>query len=657
MRSAVRRSPAAVALLGLIAPFAMHAQQRPDTTALSPVVVTATKGPVPAGASTAATTVIRAEELRAKGITTVADALRSVPGVMVNQAGGLGSQTSLFLRGGNSNFAKVLVDGVPVNTPGGALDLSTLSVDNIDRIEVVRGPTSVLYGSDAMTGVVQIFTRRGGPSSLDVRSGTKDRAGDATLELARSGAVSPSGIRAHGSLGGGYHRTDGFLPFNNEYHALNASAVVGAEGPRGEATLAATYGDSRFHYPTTGSGEPTDSNAYTGALRHTVSLGADWHFSPSVGARMQLGRSATRSLSDNQPDNAGDTQGFYSHSTSDASRRAADVQLFASVARAGGLTAGVAAENQRVNSVGDFRFGTFPPTESRFDKSRTNRAVYVQLTGGRKVLSFDAGARRERFGAGNGVTTGRLGLATELLPGSIIRASLGTGFKEPALDELYQTSFSVGNRDLLPERNRSREIGAETRLAGGWLTLGATAFGQRFENLVQYQYSGPGVTDFYNIVAARARGWELEARLAELRGVTIHGSYTFLRTEVTEPGDGGFGTLERGKPLVRRPRRSASLDAGWRHDRYTVNTIVSRIGARDDFDFGLATPARVRLEPYTRVDLAGQVGLLGASRDTARESGLALTLRVDNASNARYQNVAGYRTPGRILFVGLRAVR
>jgi len=656
MRSAVERSSLVVVLLGLAAPSALRAQQRPDTTALSPVVVTATKGPVPAGASTAATTVIRADELRARGITTVADALRNVPGVGVNQTSGLGSQTSLFLRGGNSNFTKVLVDGVPVNTPGGALDLSTLSVDNVDRIEVVRGPASVLYGSDAMTGVVQIFTRQGGRSSLDIRAGTKHRAGDATLELGRNGAVSSSRVRAHGSLGVGYHRTNGFLPFNNAYHALNASALVGAEGSHGQATVAATYGDSRFHYPTTGSGEPTDSNAYTGALRSTVSVGADWRFSPSSGARVQLGRSATRSLSDNQPDNAADNQSFYSHSTSDATRQASDVQLFASVARAARLTAGASGETQRVNSVGTSTFGTSPPSQSRFDKSRTNRALYVQLSGGRRFLSVDAGARRERFGSGDGVTTGRLGLATELVPGSIIRASLGTGFKEPALDELFKTSFSEGNPELLPERNRSREIGAETRLAGGWLTLGATAFGQRFENLVQYQYHGPLVADFYNIVAARARGLELEARLAELRSVTMHASYTFLRTEITEPGDGGFGTLEPGKPLLRRPRRSATLDAGWHRDRYTANAIVSRIGSRDDFNYALTTPARVRLEPYTRVDLAGAWDVLGAACDSARASRLSMTIRVDNATNAHYENVAGYRTPGRILFLGFRAV-
>jgi vitamin B12 transporter len=655
MHSTGRRFVFVAALLTL--PLALPAQQRRDTTALSPVVVTATKVPVVSGASTAATTVIRAEDLKARGISTLADALREVPGAMVNSTSGLGSQTSLFLRGGNSNFTKVLVDGVPVNAPGGALDLSTLSVDNIDRIEVVRGPASVQYGSDAMTGVVQIFTRRSGRSVLDVRAANKNRAGDATLELARTSGVSPSGVRVTGSAGGGYHRTDGFLPFNNEYHALNASALVGVEAQNGAVTLATTYADSRFHYPTTGSGMPTDSNAYTGARRGTLSVGGNWRIARRLGARVQLGTSATRSLSDNQPDNAADTLGFYSHSKSDARRDAADAQLYAQAPFGGSLTAGVAGEVQRIKVAGRSTFGRFPLPDSRFDEARTNRAAYVQFGTAARPLSFDLGLRREHFGSGRGVTTGRAGVASEVIPRSIVRASLGTGFKEPALDELHPTSFSEGNPDLQPERNRSREIGAETRLPGEWLTLGATAFGQRFENLVQYQFRGPGVADFYNIVAARSRGWEFEARLAELQHLVLRGTYTLLRTEVTEPGDGGFGTLARGKPLVRRPHRAGSIDASWRKTRYGASAIISRIGARDDIDFSPGPATRVRLDPYTRVDLAGQLSLGGTTRDSTRVLGLALTIRVDNATNARYQNVAGYGTPGRILFLGLRADR
>ena len=116
---------------------------------------------VPADRTPSSVTVVTGDQLRSEGITTVADALRTVPGLSIVQTGSFGGATSLFIRGGESKYAKILVDGVPINDAGGAFDLSTLSTDNLDRIEIVRGPASVLYGSDAVAGVVQLFTRRG----------------------------------------------------------------------------------------------------------------------------------------------------------------------------------------------------------------------------------------------------------------------------------------------------------------------------------------------------------------------------------------------------------------------------------------------------------------------------------------------------------------
>src|SRR5881628_2604501 len=152
------------ATLSVLRPSSLSAQGQ-DTITLKPVVVTATRVPAPRDAVPAAVTVLTGDALRARGIRTVADALRLVPGAAVMQTGSFGGQTSLFLRGGESDYVKVLVDGVPQNTPGGAYDFANLTTDNVERIEVVRGPASVLYGSDAMTGVVQIFTRDGrGPA-------------------------------------------------------------------------------------------------------------------------------------------------------------------------------------------------------------------------------------------------------------------------------------------------------------------------------------------------------------------------------------------------------------------------------------------------------------------------------------------------------------
>jgi vitamin B12 transporter len=137
----------------LLAPVLLPAQQA-DTMRLPDLVVTATRTEWGADKIPAATTVLHGDDLRARGVRFVGEALREVPGMMLVQTGSYGAVTSAFMRGGESDYVKVLVDGIPLNTPGGALNLADLSLDDIDRIEVVRGPASVLYGADAMSGVV-----------------------------------------------------------------------------------------------------------------------------------------------------------------------------------------------------------------------------------------------------------------------------------------------------------------------------------------------------------------------------------------------------------------------------------------------------------------------------------------------------------------------
>ncbi len=638
----------------LVSPVStIRGQAKADTVALSPVIVTAERVPTPAKVSTASTTVVTGAELRARGVVTVVDALRTVPGVTVSQTAGPGSQASLFLRGGNSNFAKVLIDGVPVNSPGGALDLATLTTDNIDRIEVLRGPASAQYGSDAMTGVVQIFTRRQPGTNVAASVADRDRQYDLTAGSAASRQVGGA-ARLRASLGGGIHRGNGFLPFNNQFRNATANALVGIAGARGEASLTSSYGDARYNYPTTGSGIPTDSNAYTGSNRVTLGASGSWRVSRIIAARALLSRADTRALSDDRADGPSDTLGFYSRSHGRALRRNADVELIATLPAT--ITAGFggAVEGQRVESRGWSQFQTFAPAVTAFDETRTNRALYAQLSAGRSLLAADASGRRERLDNGRFVNTGRLGVASELFRGTVLRASIGTAFKEPAFDEMFDGPFSIGAHDLRPERTRSREVGAESRVANGRLTFGVTAFDQHFADLVQYRVvdhsADPTTPDYYNVVAARASGWELEARALPVAPLALHGSYSFLHTEVTNEGNGGFGAVANGKPLLRRPRRSAAMDAILTTRRATVSATVDRVGARDDYDYGFPG-GRVRLAPYTLLGAAAEIPVVVAN---ARRWGVALTARGENLTDRAYENVYGFRTPGRMVFVGVR---
>ncbi|MGH7710045.1 MAG: TonB-dependent receptor, partial [Gemmatimonadaceae bacterium] len=236
----------AIAALAIATPITLVAQQR-DSTRLPRVVITATRLDSRIGSDIASVTVLDGDTLRARGIRDVAEALREIPGAAIMRSGSYGALTSLFMRGGESDYVRVLIDGVPMNDPGGSIDLGKYTLDNIDRIEVVRGPASVLYGSDAVAGVIQIFTRQHAARLAvegSVSGGTyAARAGDFSLGATTS-TVSVTMAAAR-------RMTDGILDFNNDYEndALSGRvALTPGGGFRG--AISARQHTDEFHYPT-----------------------------------------------------------------------------------------------------------------------------------------------------------------------------------------------------------------------------------------------------------------------------------------------------------------------------------------------------------------------------------------------------------------------
>jgi vitamin B12 transporter len=219
-----RLAPSMLALAAI--PLAAQ-EPSPDTARVAPIVVSATRVPLSQSALPVAVMVITGEQLRLRGVTTVADALNDVTSAYVAQSGSQGATTSLFLRGGESKYVKVLIDGVPANDPGGAFDFASLTTDNVERIEIVRGPASVIYGADAVTGVVHVITRRGvGPQRVeaDVRVGTGSRPQGGGM----FGSESVQNWDAMGSLSGALssgsysmslarHYSTGLYQLNNRY--------------------------------------------------------------------------------------------------------------------------------------------------------------------------------------------------------------------------------------------------------------------------------------------------------------------------------------------------------------------------------------------------------------------------------------------------------
>src|SRR6266516_4758579 len=610
---------ALLCLLGVV-PAALAAQQPTDTVTLNPVIVTATRIPTAASAVPAAVTVITSARLREQGIHTVFEALADVPGAAVFQTGSFGGQTSLFLRGGQSKYVKVLVDGVPVNQPGGAFDFANLTTDNVERIEVLRGPASVLYGSDAVTGVVQIFTRRGSDNA---------RA-DATVRGGTYGTL----IWDAEASGGGQQASYSFAVSR---HTSNGR-----------------YADNTYHFPTNGAGQAVDPYQFNYGSGPTIALDVGHYFTPRLEARLLLAASEADGGVVSPPDSANDSTLF--HNLDNLRRASADLR--ANLYLPGGtvLTGGAAVEQQRDRSFNlcQSPFGdcTTPP----IDTSRWNGALYAQVVSeiaGR--VSLTTGVRledNERFGT---YATYRAGAAYRLPGGTRLRATAGNGFREPAFSENYSTGYSVGNPNLKPEHSRSWEVGVEQSVGGGRASASATFFDQRFIDMIDYNPNAPlGASNYANVAGATASGVEVGIRARPAGAVSLGASYTYLYTDVTSVGyDSTAGAaLAAGQPLLRRPKHAARLDADYRlPERGTVSLAVTYVGDRIDRVFPPfpAPPRRVALPSYTRVDLAAQLDVL---RPRAGAPGLALMARVENLFDRVYEEVKNFPARRRTLLFG-----
>ena len=659
------KCPLFVALSALVVsvgrPAALSAQEARDTVELTTVVVTATRLAVPRDAVAASVTVIPGAELRAQGVRTVFEALRRVVGAMVIQTGSFGGQTSLFLRGGESDYVKVLIDGVAVNEPGGAFDFADLTTDNVDRIEIVRGPVSVLYGSDAVTGVIQIFTRpraggaeRSSPNvAVGFRAGFFDRAvserGSAVWEWA--GEVAGGTEMAGYALSLSRLSTEGLYDFNNDYRNTVLSGRVRlAPTARTEASVALRYTDNVFHFPTDGGGALVDRNAFHAEEGTTLAMEVGRFLTPRVEARLVLGLHETDGGFTDEPDTTG-SAAFFSR---DKVRRAsAGVRANVHLDRSTVLTAGAEfeRESQRGRSESQGSFGTFLDS---IDVRRRNGAVFAQsLAGVRRALALNAGARledNEQFGAH---VTYRLGAAYRLGGATRVRASAGTGFKEPTFFENYARGFVRGNPDLDPERSRSWEVGVEHTMLGR-LALSLTYFDQEFQDLIEFTFSPapPDTTNYFNVAGATANGVEAGIELAGWSGVVATANYTYLDTRVTDPGfdTGPDAAFAPGKRLLRRPTHAANLSLGLRSaGRGSVSLGVKFVGRRDDLDFSTFPAPRVRLPAYTRVDLAGEYPLF---RGRGLLAGLTVNGRVENLFDRRYEEVKNFPARGRTVFFG-----
>lgn len=626
-----------------------------DTFHLPGIVVTATGQATPRARLPQNITILGGAELRERGVVFLADALAEVPGVQVVRTGSLGGTTSVFMRGGNSNFVKVLLDGVPLNEPGGRFDFGSFTLQNIERIEVVRGPGSVLYGSDAVAGVIQLFTREGEPPGVPAVFSGAVQAGSRGTVMAEAGLRGGSD-RARWSLSLGRTDSDGFYPVNNRFTALVGSGRVElSPDERSTVALALRVQESRYHFPTNSAGEISDLNQYTFDDGVALSLEGSRVLAPGLHGRLLVRTGRAERGFEDAPDTPADTLGFgYAGSRLGTSvRRGADARLrwtAARVAVTGGMDWEV--ERERLQSRTESNFGGGRSVSaSAFSRSRWNVAGYGQVEAdGPGAVRWSAGGRADRNEVFGTFLTGQAGVVVPLPGAGRLRAAVGSAFKAPTFSQQFAaTPFERGNPDLEPETSRNVEGGWDGGFLGNRLVLGAGLFRQDFRNLIEYANRGASLPTYFNESRARSSGGELQARWTFDGGAAFGGEYT--RTNARVVTDDADLLVDGEAPrLLRRPEHQVTgrvrvpLPGAPGSGRGSAGLAVTHVGTREDMDFSSWPAERVTLSAYTTVDLDVQVPVSSA----------LLTFRVENLADRDYTSVVGFPGKGRMAFVGVR---
>jgi outer membrane cobalamin receptor len=617
------------------------------------VVVTAARGEALHSNLGVSTSVLERERIQERAAPSMLPLFQEIPGTATARTGGVGAQGSVFLRGGESRFAAVLIDGIPVNQPGGAFDWGTALPFELERIEVVRGAASSLYGNDALAGVIQLVTHRARDGETPSLRGEAE-AGSFDWQRYQ---VATTGARSAFDWNVGLQRltTDNREP-NSRFEQTGLAASLGFRfGPRTQGRAVVRYDDSTLGTPgPTAYGRPDldasferNDAALSASLRHTAGRAA--HL-------VTLGYARTDQLSLNPIDSGcytpewdgqkapfefcdfPDPDGFQN----DSSRLHAAYQADLSLGSRHLLSAGADADHE-TGALGS-RSGDL------LEPDRTNFGVFAQdrgLLGQRAYLTL--GARVERNDSYGTEAVPRAALAVRLREGedaTTLRTSAGMGIKAPSFFESFGESFfAKGNPDLLPERSRTFDLGIEQRFFGNRLRATLTGFHHDYRDQIAYT-----VIDFetfegtyVNLGHTRARGLEAELDLQPRPWLGLLGQYTYTDSEILESANDFSPVYAVGEPLLRRPRHQGALTARLSFPRWSAGLTIAHVGERADSDFvGLGL---TRNAAHTRLDARVHVRLFGP---------LEAWLVGENLTDAAYQQALGFPALPRSVRGGLR---
>ena len=637
---------ALTALTALAAPAlaVAAADDSPDN-----IIVTATRIPTPSSRIGSSVTVITAEDIENHQFRSATEALQSVPSLSIIRNGGPGKLTSIFSRGTNANHTLVMIDGIEINDPSntdGRIDLSHLYIGDVEKIEVLHGPQSTLYGSDAIGAVIQIFTKKG--SGKTTLSGTLEGGSfDTFNEYAYlSGATQQLSYTFNLQ----HTDTDGVSALSSDFRQPNG--VLDDDGNEG-LTLS-----SRLVYDLTDMLQFDFSGRYTKTdndLDLNVFPVQDDSDSDNTTEQLILGLNTRLSLfegrtehrfginytdidrrdrDDYDPVNSLD----YLRATNKGKKLKFDLQNDVYLSEAHTLTLGIETEEDKVDASLDSQ-SAFGPYISDTDADQRNNAVYFQdQFSATENLSGTAGARYDDNEDFDGKTTWRLAVSYDLpTSGTRLKGSYATGFKAPTLTQLYGVSVSsfgpfTGNPDLDPETSKGWELGFEQALKRVNSQFGATYYRNDIDNLITFDDS---FTTNINRKEVKTFGVEAFLKTELSRQLNSNISYSYTRA-VDQHTD---------QDLQRRPLRKAVLNLGYT-PRDDLGMYLENIFIGKRYDTDPTTGARIQRGSYFVANLA-------ASYNVNRH--WELIGRVENLLDRDYQEPAGFQQPGRGVYVGVKA--
>ncbi len=636
-------------------------------TASETVVVSATRTPVPGEAAGADVDTLTGAQLTTMQPVAANDAVRFLPGAVVNTAGQTGGLASLFVRGGESNYNKVIVDGVTINEPGGTFDFGTLSLAQADRMEFLRGAQSTLYGSDAMTSVVQVWTRTGSTRVPELRL-----AADGGNFQSASGHASLAGARGifDYNVFGDQFNTNGF-GINDAYSDSLEGANLGAQMNR-KTALRVRFRHSNSHtelpgewnfngyeplVPANGFSEPfvalqpnpyawAQLNDLLGSVELTVAAPSGWqhrltgfdylyHYfdsDPGDPARVNTENCAT------PPSPAVPCQiDFASNEVDHINRGGFEYQGDYAEKAWAHTTFGYRVENEN-GFVGDLDYG------AQNHGQRLNQDAYAQqqLVLGR--LGVIVGGRFVHDSAFGNAGIPRVALTLQALrgngtlSGTRLRFSYSTGFKEPRLEETFNgipgDPYDIPNPGLKPERVRAFEAGLQQAFFSNRYELTATYFNNLFLDQINYVTMNdppnfPG--EYVNVNKAFAQGAEIVFQGKLRPRLMLNTAYTYTSSEYLDNPAPYDAVYDPGQPLLRRPKHSATELLSYGGTRWGANLSGSYVGTRADSDF----------YGFGINHAAGYVLVAPGGWYTVN-SHISTYVTVSNALDRRYNEVVGY---------------